>query len=167
MAGQTAGKVSKKAGKKRAPTMAAKRKRFLEVLRRTNNVSRAAREAGIGVSTVYQHRAKNEAFRVQWDEATTEALDELEAALMERALAGVEKKVFYAGKECGSVRHYSDALAMFMLRSKRPEIYGRGGAVAEGAGAAASADMSEDEARAEVERRLRLIAQRDAEGQGA
>ncbi len=60
-----------------------------------------------------------------------QALDELEAMLMERAMHGVERPVFYGGKNCGSVRHYSDTLAMFFLRAKRPEIYGKAALAAE------------------------------------
>jgi len=142
--------------------ISARRRKFIDVLRRTNNVSHAAREAGIAVSTVYRYRAKVERFRTQWDEAVNEALDQLEAALMERALQGVEKKVFFGGKACGTVRHYSDALAMFMLRSKRPEIYARG--TATGVEEAPSADLSREEAQAEIERRLRIISASTADG---
>lgn len=45
--------------------------------------------------------------------------------MLERALHGVEKTVYYAGKNCGSVRQYSDALAMFLLRARRPQTYGK------------------------------------------
>src|SRR3546814_11213736 len=54
-----------------------------------------------------------------------QALDDLEAVLLERAAHGVEKPVFYGGKQCGKVRQYSDTLAMFILRAKRPNTYGR------------------------------------------
>src|SRR3546814_7353658 len=54
-----------------------------------------------------------------------QALDDLEAVLLERAAHGVEKPVFYGGKPCGKVRQYSDTLAMFILRAKRPNTYGR------------------------------------------
>src|SRR3546814_12055870 len=54
-----------------------------------------------------------------------QALDDLEAVLLERAAHGVEKPVFYGGKPCGTVRQYSDTLAMFILRAKRPNTYGR------------------------------------------
>src|SRR3546814_20677703 len=73
----------------------------------------------------YRLRARSESFRAAWDEAMNQALDDLEAVLLERAAHGVEKPVFYGGKPCGKVRQYSDTLAMFILRAKRPNTYGR------------------------------------------
>lgn len=151
--------------KKAKPSMAARKRKFLDILRRTNNISRSAREALIGVTTVYRHRAKNENFAADWDAAVAEALDALESAAMERAAQGIEKKVYYAGKECGSVRHYSDALTMFMLRSRRPEIYGRPQAQMPGEAAPGREEMTDAEARAEIERRLDLLAQRRRDGE--
>ena len=43
---------------------------------------------------------------------------------MRRATVGNERPVFYKGKIVGSVRERSDVLAMFLLKSRRREIYG-------------------------------------------
>lgn len=136
------------------PSLAVRKACFIDILRRTANVSRAAREAGLSSSTAYEHRAKFPAFAAAWDAAVAEALDELEDALIERAKHGVEKPVYFRGQQVGSVRTYSDALGMFMLKARRPEIYAR-------LSSAAAPDpdaMTEDEAKAEVMRRLDRLA---------
>lgn len=143
----------KGAAKAKGPSIAVRRACYLEVLRRSANVSRAAREAGIATSTVYKYRAKNAAFAAEWDAAVAEALDELEDALIQRAKHGVEKPVYYGGSQVGTVRTYSDTLGMFLLKARRPEQYARLQTIADDA-----ATMGEAEARAEVDRRLDRLA---------
>lgn len=143
------GKRALTAAERKAATLADQRETFLKVLAQTANVSRAAREAGITTSTVYRARARNATFAREWDAAIGEALDALEETLIERARDGVEKPVFYGGEQKGTVRVYSDQLAMFMLRAKRPEVYDRVIAAAQPAAA-----LTEPEAKAEFERRL-------------
>ena len=97
---------------------------FFDVLRRTANVSAACRAAGVPRGRAYALRRADDGFRREWHQALEEALDDLEAELRRRAMDGVDKPVFYAGKECGSVRTYSDALGMFILKSRRPAVFG-------------------------------------------
>lgn len=133
--------------RKKGPTSAKRRVTFLKHLAKTANVSESARLAGMSASALYKHRAKTPTFAEQWDVAISAALDALEQAVIDRAKHGVERPVFYGGKLIGTVRNYSDALAMFMLKAKRPEVYAR-------LHAEAAAQGSDDEARAEVLRRL-------------
>ncbi|RMF70364.1 MAG: terminase [Alphaproteobacteria bacterium] len=100
------------------------RKRFLDVLRKSANVSAAARAVGMSRSSAYQLRRQDPEFRAAWDEALEEALDLLEAELWRRALKGVVRPVFYGGRRCGMIRSYSDQLGMFLLKAHRPERYG-------------------------------------------
>lgn len=83
---------------------------FLDVLRTTGNVSASARAANISARMAHNLRKQEEGFAQEWDLARDEALDELEAALRKRAIDGVEKPVYYAGKECGVQRSYSDSV---------------------------------------------------------
>ncbi len=101
----------------------------------------------MSTSALYAHRARNTGFATAWDEAIDAAMDELEDALLMRAKHGVERPVYFGGKQVGTVRNYSDALGMFLLKAKRPEVYSR--LKAEGA-----AEPGLDDARAEVMRRL-------------
>lgn len=143
-------------------TLGAKRAVFLKELRKTLNVSAAARKAGIGNSTVYRHRRANARFRADWDAALAEAVDDVESNILRRAIEGVERPVYYRGQKVGSIRTYSDALGMFVLKAKRPEVYAR----LVGAGAAgAAAEMTEAEAKAELLRRLDRLAEGGAEAE--
>lgn len=163
-AGVAAGsaKPAKPAKTAKVKTVAARRAAFLKALRASLNVSAAARKAGIANSTVYRHRQANARFRAEWDAALAEAVDDVESNVLRRAIEGVERPVFYRGEKVGSIRTYSDALGMFVLKAKRPEVYARlmgaGGAVP------TPAEMTEEQARAEVLRRLDRLAERgDAE----
>ncbi|WP_374137227.1 MULTISPECIES: hypothetical protein [unclassified Sphingomonas] len=131
----------------KSPTITARRATFLQHLAKNANVSKSAKLAGVSTSALYEHRAKTAAFASQWDAAIAEALDELEQLVIERAKRGVAKPVFYAGKKVGTVRNYSDTLAMFMLKAKRPEVYAR-------LHAEVAVESNDDAARAEVLRRL-------------
>jgi hypothetical protein len=103
---------------------AARRKTFLRVLSESGNVSRATRQAGVSRTTAYAHRETDPVFAQAWDEAIVQALDELEEALLARAREGIEKPVHFQGQQIGSVRTYSDQLAMFLLKARRPEVFG-------------------------------------------
>jgi hypothetical protein len=153
---QTA-RAEKARRKTKPPSIAVRKACFIDILRRTANVSRAAREAGLSSSTAYEHRARHPSFAAAWDAAIAEALDELEDALIARAKHGVEKPVYFRGQQVGSVRTYSDALGMFMLKARRPEIYAR----LQTAAAPDPDSMTEEEAKAEVMRRLDRLAEHD------
>ena len=68
-------------------------------------------------------KATDPAFAAAWDDALEAAVDQLEAEARHRAIDGVEQPHFHQGKVCGTVRKYSDALLMFLLRAHRPETY--------------------------------------------
>jgi hypothetical protein len=132
------------------------REAFLAALSETANVAASARAVKRSRHAAYAERRRNPAFAKAWDAAITIALDELEMALLERATFGVEKDVFYGGEKRGSVRHYSDALAMFILRARRPETYGKG------AGSDGQ-ELSANDARTLIEARLAAIEQEQEE----
>ncbi len=118
------------------------RRRFLKTLRETANVSRSARAAGISTSTAYRQRARHKQFREAWDDAMNEALDNIEQALTDRAVNGVERQHFHGGQITGSYRTYSDQLGMFILRGRRADIYGRDPLVSDEGGVDSSAALA-------------------------
>ncbi|MFN3232926.1 MAG: terminase [Alphaproteobacteria bacterium] len=130
----------------------AKRELFLGVLQETCNVSRAAIAAGVSRSAAYACRHRDESFARAWDEAIDAALDGLEEELLRRAREGVEKPVHYQGKLIASTRNYSDQLAMFLLKARRPEVFGDSG----GGGGFGGSVLRE--ARASLERKLAGLA---------
>ena len=81
------------------------RARFLELLAKTFSVSAAAQGAGIDRSSVYDHRKKDPDFAAQWDTALAQAIDGLEAAAYKRAA------------------QTSDTLLIFLLKTRRPDLY--------------------------------------------
>ena len=101
-----------------------RRKAFLAHLRESGNVTAAAERSGVSRTGAYALRAGDDSFRADWDDAIESALDDLEAELRRRAIEGTEKTVFYGGEAVGSIRNYSDSLAMFLLRSRRPHVFG-------------------------------------------
>lgn len=79
---------------------------FLASLALVPNVAEACRQAGITRTAAYQHKAADEHFAKLWDDAIDESTDELIGKVYGRAMVG------------------SDALAIFLLKSHRPKVYG-------------------------------------------
>jgi len=104
-----------------------KKNRFLEELRKDGHAIQSAGRVGVGVSTLYAHRAQDPEFAAAWEEAADEGEQAQAAALAaeadRRALHGVEEPVFHRGEVCGFVRKYSDNLLMFRLKALQPEKY--------------------------------------------
>ncbi|MFN3543736.1 MAG: hypothetical protein ACK4UX_02680 [Thiobacillus sp.] len=100
-----------------------KERAFLAALAETCSVSRACESAGIGRATVYEWRAADPDFAASWEKAKRIGAEALEDECVRRAREGVDEPVFYQGDECGSVRKYSDTLAIFLLKGAMPEKY--------------------------------------------
>jgi len=100
-----------------------KTQQFIEVLRRSANVSCAARAIGIGRATAYRWRDDSPEFAELWEEAIHEAVDNLEAEAWRRAIEGTNKPVYHGGQLVGHIPHYSDTLLIFLLKGHRPERF--------------------------------------------
>jgi hypothetical protein len=98
---------------------------FLDYLRKSPNVSKAARAAGYTRQRMYQLRDEDEKFARAWREAADESLDDAEGEVFRRAVKGTLKPVFQKGEEVGKIREYSDTLLMFWLKAHRPDRYHR------------------------------------------
>jgi hypothetical protein len=98
--------------------------RFLAALVKSPNVSGACRKVKIGRQTAYDRRRTDPEFAAAWDDAVEQSTDELVGEMYRRAKEGVEKPVFHQGAECGRVREYSDAMAIFLAKCHRREVYG-------------------------------------------
>lgn len=96
---------------------------FLSYLAHSGNVTASAEYAGIGRTTVYDHRERNESFRSAWKDAIEQATDLLELEARRRAADGVLEPVFYKGRKVAAVRKYSDTLLIFLLKAHRPEKF--------------------------------------------
>lgn len=86
-------------------------------------MTRAARATRRHRSTWYRWRAERPEFATAWAAALEHGTDALEDEAVRRAVEGVIKPVFHQGKRVGTLKIYSDALLMFLLRARRPEKF--------------------------------------------
>ena len=97
---------------------------FLIALTESANVSSASKL--INVSREYMYRVrkleKNKEFADAWDDALQVGVDTLEEEARRRAM-GYDEPVYYQGKQCGSIKRYSDTLIIFLLKAHRPDKY--------------------------------------------
>ncbi len=113
-----------------------RRQTFLRLLAAGEPAIGAADAADIPRSTLYIWRRDAPRFRAAWDRAAVlarEALaDRFQAALIHRAVDGVDEPVFHAGKLVGTRKRYSDALLLAGLREMiKPQAAERGAAQAQ------------------------------------
>lgn len=100
--------------------------RFLVVLRRTGNVSTAAKRVGMSRQGCYLWREKNEHFGALWDDAVEDRYDVLEQKLYERAAYGWDEPVFGAlggdmgTGEVGVRRKFDNRLGQWFIERARP-----------------------------------------------
>jgi hypothetical protein len=105
-----------------------KKEKFLSNLRKWPNVTRAARLANISRVTAYLHRREDSPlydpdFSKAWDEALAEGVERQAEEAERRAFKGVNEPVYYKGVKVGTVKKYSDTLAIFLLKAHDPEKY--------------------------------------------
>lgn len=136
-----------------------RQRRFLQHLADTGNVSAACRLAKLERGTAYQWRSHDANFRRRWQEALDAAVDALESEARRRAIEGVDQPHFHQGQVTGTVKRYSDALLMFLLRTHRPDRFAERADPAPHLAEETAND--EDAARAELERRLDRLAAGD------
>jgi len=97
---------------------------FFEMLRKTGNVSAAARHAGRARAQLYHLRKQDTAFAALWDDALEEAADWLELEALRRAMDGTVEGRYFRGEMIGTITRYSDSLLMFLLKARRPLVFG-------------------------------------------
>ena len=109
----------------------ATREKFLAALAHDASVTAAAAAAGIGRVTAYDWRNADPEFAAAWDEAVQLGLSAAEDELIRRAVHGVRRVVVSHGRVMVDAEgnpiaehQYSDPLLMFLLKSRRRDIYG-------------------------------------------
>jgi len=100
------------------------KQRFLRALAKTGNVTASARRAGINPKHAHHCYHKWPKFAQAWDRAMVQAVDSLEKAAWDRARDGLDKPIYQGGKLVGWERRYSDTLLIFLLKGRRPEVFG-------------------------------------------
>jgi hypothetical protein len=130
----------------------ARRRAFLAALAECGVVQTACARTGVNRATVYRWRETDAAFAAQFDEASAQAADHIEAEARRRAVDGVDRPVFYRGEQCGTVREYSDNLLALLLKAKKPEY--RDSSRLELSGRVALGEMSDEAILAEIKQIL-------------
>lgn len=100
---------------------------FIEALAETGIVEEACRRVGMSRTSAdnLRHRPAGASFRRAWEAAMDYALYRVEEDAVVRSRKGVARPIFYKGEQVGEWRHYDERLTMFVLRSRRPERYGK------------------------------------------
>lgn len=119
---QEAARLAKSHDTRRAKRGAWK-ERFLRALKAEKSVTKACEAASISRATAYEFRDLDENFARLWDESLEVMRDNLEAGAMRRADDGWLEPVYYKGQVVGTVRKFSAALTIFMLKCHRPDRY--------------------------------------------
>lgn len=96
---------------------------FLAALEQTANVSRSANEVGVDRRLLYLAREADPEFAKQWARALAVGVEALEDEARRRAFEGYEKPVFQSGSLVGTVKEFSDTLAIFLLKGAKPDVY--------------------------------------------
>lgn len=97
---------------------------FLDHIAVGKSVRAAAAAIGVKPHLPYSWRKLDEGFSAAWSAAEEAGTDIIEEEAFRRAVTGVEKPVYRGGEIVGHVADYSDAMLMFLLKSRRPERYG-------------------------------------------
>jgi hypothetical protein len=99
------------------------RERWLDLFEWTGLVSDACEMLGVGRSTVYDERQRNEEFAIAWSDVELRSTERMEAEAYRRAVHGVTTPMVSAGVHVTDVQSYSDRLLEFMLKARKPEKY--------------------------------------------
>lgn len=96
---------------------------FFAALAETANVSRACRAIEVSRQCAYDRREAEPGFGRRWDAALRLGVEALEDEATRRGFEGVDKPVYQGGERVGTIREYSDTLAIFLLKAHKPEKY--------------------------------------------
>ena len=100
-----------------------KARAFLRVYAACGNLTEAARAVGVVRQSHYYWMEHLPGYREAAEQAREMATDRLEREAWRRAVEGWDEPVYQKGQLVATVRRYSDALLMLLLRANRPEKY--------------------------------------------
>ena len=100
---------------------------FIEALAETGIVEEACHRVGMSRTSADNLRRRPEGvhFRRAWDMAIDYSLYRVEEEVHARVRRGVARPIFHKGEQVGEYRHFDERLTMFLLRSRRPDRYGK------------------------------------------
>jgi hypothetical protein len=96
---------------------------FLREFRKTGNATKSAMMAGVHRDTVYKRLERDEKFEQLFRLIEERFTNDLEEEMYRRAVKGVDKPVWQGKEFMGTVKEYSDTLAIFLAKARRPHVY--------------------------------------------
>jgi len=79
--------------------------------------------AGIDRGTHYDWLKADPGYKAAFEAVQDQEAQALEDEAVRRAYEGVERPVYQMGRQVGTIREYSDALLIFLLKGLRPAKY--------------------------------------------
>lgn len=99
------------------------KRRFLQHLSESCNITASARKIGMSRHYMHQVRREDKKFAAGWADAVEQATDNLEATARGRAMDGYQRPVYQRGKLVGHETVYSDRMTELLLKAHRPEKF--------------------------------------------
>lgn len=100
-----------------------KKNDFLNALLKTGLRNKAAEISGVTRQSHYLWLKTDDEYVAAYEKVSTMLINNLEDAAYERAVNGVERKIYYKGKEIGTQKEYSDTLLALLLKANMPDKY--------------------------------------------
>ncbi len=100
------------------------RARVIAEFAECGRIDLACLRAGCSRDAHYEWLQKFPEYKEAYEQARERAIDLLEAEATRRAHEGVPKPIYQQGRLVGEVQEYSDSLLTFLLKARRPGIYG-------------------------------------------
>lgn len=100
-----------------------KKNDFLNALLKCGLRNRAAEMAGITRQSHYLWIKTDDEYAMAYEKVRQMLIDTLEDAAYERAVNGIERKIYFKGEEIGTQMEYSDPLLALLLKANMPEKY--------------------------------------------
>jgi hypothetical protein len=93
---------------------------YLEVYARIGREREACERVGVGHSTVWRERQRNEDFALAFNAAHARYVESLRKEIHRRAVEGWDEPQFYQGEVVGHVRRFDTALLIFETKRHDP-----------------------------------------------
>lgn len=100
-----------------------KKRMFLMAYSQVGNVLQAAKLSKVNRGSHYTWIESDPDYAAAFSEARQAYGERLEAEMLRRAVEGVDRPVFWRGKQVGEIREFSDVLLIFALRANMPWKY--------------------------------------------
>ena len=100
-----------------------KKNDFLNALLKTGLRNKAAEISGVTRQAHYLWLKTDAEYAMAHEKVRAMLVDNLEDAAYERAVNGIERKIYFKGEEIGTQKEYSDTLLALLLKANMPEKY--------------------------------------------